>query len=166
MLGPRVMSRLITLSSPLFLGLLIACQPTIGDSCGGSRDCSATGERQCDLAQPGGYCTVQNCNADTCPDGAICVEWRFNPSRTAQTWCMRSCNSDGNCRTPNYLCAFPNEITLDGQRLGENCPPLSEDEQLARVIDLEADRSLSAVCAAVTQEPPCPTGEESDTDEF
>lgn len=146
---------------------LAACQPNIGDSCGGSRDCSATGERQCDLTQPGGYCTVRGCDPDTCPDSAICVEWRFNPTRTAETWCMKACTSDGNCRTGSgYLCVLPSEITLDGERLPDNCPPIPVDQQLARVIDLESDRSISAVCAAVQQGDSCVTvDEESDSDE-
>lgn len=99
-----------------------------------------------------------NCNPDTCPDGAICVEWRFNPSRTSQTWCMRGCGGDGDCRG-NYLCAFPNRINMEGERVPEDC--LSQDEQLARVTDLDANKTLSQVCAAVT-EGACP--EESDTD--
>ena len=161
------MRRLIALSSLHLLGFLVACQPTIGDSCGSSLDCSATGERQCDLAQPGGYCTVQNCNADTCPDGAICVEWGFNPSRTAQTWCMRGCGSDGDCRGL-YLCALPSEINMAGEREPEDigCEPLTDDQQLARTIDLDANRSLSKVCAAVTQAQSCtnPPDQESDSD--
>ena len=110
---------------------------------------------------------MQNCNADSCPDGAICVEWRFNPSRTAQTWCMRGCGSDGDCRG-FYLCALPSEINMDGERdpQNQNCNPIPEDEQLARVIDLDSSRSLSRVCAAVTQATTCTFGpaEESDID--
>ena len=166
MLARLTMGRLFLLLALGFSWIgLAACQPGIGDSCGGSRDCSATGARQCDLTQPGGYCTVRGCDPDTCPDSAICVEWRFNPTRTAETWCMRACGSDNNCRTgTGYLCVLPSEITQDGERLGDLCPAIPVDEQLARVIDLESERSLSAVCAAVTQGPPCGSvDEESDS---
>ncbi|MEM7435086.1 MAG: hypothetical protein AAF436_08035 [Myxococcota bacterium] len=156
----------------LFLTPLAACQPNIGDSCGSSRDCSATGERQCDLTQPGGYCTVRGCDADTCPDNAICVEWRFNPTRTAETWCMKACGGDGGCRTgAGYLCAPPNRINLDGDLIPEDCDSIPLDQQLARVIDLDSARSLSSVCAAVGVTDSCvlpddPTVEEFEGDAF
>ncbi|MGD8316308.1 MAG: hypothetical protein PVH21_08265 [Myxococcales bacterium] len=120
------------------------CQQRIGDSCRSSTDCSPTGERQCDLAQPGGYCTVFSCDPDTCPQGA-CVEWRFIPSRTAETWCMKTCTEDGNCRT-DYSCVLPSEINMSG----EFEPNLPVDEQVARIIDLEGSRAESKICAALT----------------
>ena len=53
--------------------LLTACAPKFGDSCERSLDCSANGERMCDLAQPGGYCTVQNCEPGDCGrDDYVC----------------------------------------------------------------------------------------------
>ncbi|MEM8607508.1 MAG: hypothetical protein AAGF92_10395 [Myxococcota bacterium] len=78
---------------------------------------------------------------------------------------MRGCSNDGNCRTgAGYLCVQPSEITLDGERNGDLCPPLPVDEQLARVIDLESERSLSSICAAVDEGAPCGSvSEESDS---
>ena len=126
------------------------CKQHIGDSCGSSTDCSVTGERQCDLAQPGGYCTVFSCDPDTCPEGA-CVEWRFIPSRTAETWCMKTCDDTGNCRL-EYSCVFPNQITMSG---GFDAN-LSEDERVARIIDLEGNQAEAKICVALTPgvEPP------------
>ncbi|MGB5811478.1 MAG: hypothetical protein WBG86_13150 [Polyangiales bacterium] len=146
----------------LALSLAAACQPRIGDSCAGSRDCSATGQRQCDLTQPGGYCTVKGCDADTCPDGAICVEWRFNPTRTAETWCMRGCRENSGCRDRGgYSCVAPSRITANGESLADTCRDnVPTDEQIARVIDLDAERSLASICTAVTEiAPTCPDGE-------
>jgi hypothetical protein len=87
--------------APVFLlasiGLL-GCKPHIGDGCTSSTDCSVNGTRICDTAQPGGYCTIRGCDPDGCPEGAVCVEWRYDPIRTAATWCMKRCGSEGSCR--------------------------------------------------------------------
>jgi hypothetical protein len=66
----------------LLLGLgaltaLGACGHSVGDSCLLSTDCSAAGDRTCDLSQPGGYCTIEGCDDKSCPSEAICV--RFFP---------------------------------------------------------------------------------------
>jgi len=66
----------------LLLGLvgltaLAACGHSIGDSCLLSTDCSANGDRTCDLAQPGGYCTIEGCDDKSCPSEAVCI--RFFP---------------------------------------------------------------------------------------
>ncbi len=130
----------------LLAGFAMAgCKEHIGDSCGTSTDCSVSGERQCDLAQPGGYCTVFSCDADTCPEGA-CVEWRFMPSRTAETWCMKTCSSTGQCDRLEYACVFPNNITMTG----EFDPDLPADERVARIIDLDAFRAEAKICVALT----------------
>jgi hypothetical protein len=123
------------------------CQQHIGDACGSSSDCSATGERQCDLAQPGGYCTVFSCDPDTCPEGA-CVEWRFNPSRTAETWCMETCSDDGICRG-GYNCVRPAEIDSEGFWQLEVEP----DDRIARIIDINTNAN-SKICTALTEPVP------------
>jgi len=52
---------------------LAGCDDKIGDSCDFNVDCSKMGERLCDRSSPGGYCTIENCNAESCPDEATCV---------------------------------------------------------------------------------------------
>ncbi|MEM6957504.1 MAG: hypothetical protein AAF411_18290 [Myxococcota bacterium] len=130
---------------PLLLLALVACSPAIGDSCGSSADCSVNGDRICDLAYPGGYCTVGGCDSDTCPDGAICVEWRFTPDRTAATFCMKKCGGDGGCRNDQYAC------------MGDDDPRLVDPEtgsSIARVIDLDVDESNPPnYCVAVEADP-------------
>lgn len=126
--------------------VLLGCKQHIGDSCGSSTDCSVTGERQCDLSQPGGYCTIFSCDPDTCPEGA-CVEWRFIPSRTAQTWCMKTCDFDGDCRA-EYACVLPEDITQSGG-VDEDLPL---DERVARIIDLNTYKAIAKICAAVVRD--------------
>ena len=68
--------RALTLSA--LLPALAACTPNIGDECSNSLDCSQGGDRLCDITQPNGYCTIYNCEPDTCPEGdGVCVAFDF-----------------------------------------------------------------------------------------
>jgi hypothetical protein len=92
------------------------CTPSIGDKCAQSTDCSIRGDRLCDTSQPGGYCTIFNCGANSCPDDATCVLFHPNVqgcpyddrslSRTGRTFCVASCDSDSDCRG-GYTCQNP-----------------------------------------------------------
>ena len=46
----------------LLVCLAPACGKEIGDSCSTNVDCAQDGTRDCDLSQPGGYCTVNGCD--------------------------------------------------------------------------------------------------------
>jgi len=94
----------------------IGCKPKIGDDCKLSTDCSAAGDRLCDITAPGGYCTVFNCEPGSCPDGeSLCVEFGAqrstvaacrddqSPSPYARTFCMATCEKDSDCRG-GYRC--------------------------------------------------------------
>src|SRR4051812_5642397 len=54
-----------------------ACSREIGDDCSTAADCDPKGSRVCDLSQPGGYCTVVNCDENSCPSESACI--RFFP---------------------------------------------------------------------------------------
>jgi hypothetical protein len=102
----------------LALALLVsftACKPEIGDDCELSTDCAASGDRLCDTTQPAGYCTIFNCEPDTCPEESICVAFQSTPSsidscsdpqgtsRFIRSFCMRRCDENGDCRS-GYRC--------------------------------------------------------------
>lgn len=84
------------------------CSPKIGDDCNSSTDCSLRGDRLCDSTQPGGYCTVFNCEPDGCPEEAQCVAFQasldpvcVDPQqypRFRRSFCMKRCENDGDCR--------------------------------------------------------------------
>jgi uncharacterized membrane protein YgcG len=127
------------------------CTPKIGDECGTVLDCSTTGDRLCDLTQPGGYCTLFNCEPDTCPEEANCVLFRgeLDPAcgtvddgrfgRFGQTFCMRRCEEVSDCRA-GYDCVRP----------------VDHD---ARVLDTETDTEDpqdTKVCIAVSAKPAVP----------
>jgi hypothetical protein len=102
------------------LGSVVACKPEIGDECGVSTDCSAAGERLCDITQPGGYCTIFNCEPGTCPEESVCINWSSQPSTVAgcadpqgaspfkRVFCMKKCESNDDCRT-GYQCIDMNK---------------------------------------------------------
>ncbi|HEY1532490.1 MAG TPA: hypothetical protein VGF76_00680 [Polyangiaceae bacterium] len=91
------------------------CSPKIGDSCTVSTNCSASGDRLCDITEPGGYCTIFNCEPDSCPDGAVCINFGTQLSPVDQcstsqgnspyqrSFCMAPCSVDGDCRG-GYSC--------------------------------------------------------------
>ncbi len=89
-----------------------ACSPDIGDDCVVSTDCSSVGDRLCDTSQPGGYCTIFNCEPDTCPDDSLCVSFhnagsgafcQADNDRFQRPFCMAPCSGDGDCRS-GYGC--------------------------------------------------------------
>jgi hypothetical protein len=56
--------------------LLFGCGKEIGDECINNIDCSPNNDRQCiDQGTNGGYCTIQGCDVDSCPDEAVCVRF-------------------------------------------------------------------------------------------
>lgn len=133
----------------LLVGLTVAaagaigmgCAPAIGDSCETSVDCSVNGDRICDIAQPRGYCTVRACDPDTCPGESTCVEWRFQPDRTAVTYCMKRCKSDDGCRN-DYAC-----MNESDSRLLETAG--DPESGIARIVDLDRDPAETNFCVAL-----------------
>jgi len=57
------------------LAVFGACGKEIGDACVLGTDCSPNGDRLCDPSSVDGYCTIQGCDVDTCPDEAVCVRF-------------------------------------------------------------------------------------------
>src|SRR5262245_6663007 len=106
-------------SALLLAALAVGCAPKIGNSCKLSTDCSQLGDRLCDATQPDGYCTIFNCEPDTCPESA-CVGFNaeLDPAckgtdisrtpRFERTFCMQPCSDQGDCRD-GYKCASPSE---------------------------------------------------------
>jgi hypothetical protein len=102
----------------VFLATL-GCQQKIGDGCSLGTDCSTSGDRSCDTTLPGGYCTMANCEPDSCPSEAACIAFMLSPSavlecatgsdsREVRTYCMRTCSSNSDCRN-GYVCVDLNQ---------------------------------------------------------
>jgi hypothetical protein len=146
----------------LLLFGLSGCTPSIGDKCVLSTDCSIRGDRICDNAQPGGYCTQLNCGGNLCPDKAACVLFNQNvpgcpyddrsPSRTGRSYCMKTCESRGDCRE-GYDCRDPkgppyNAAILDDGQNVKICVAFPSDRSEVSS-DAGADAGIPAVCLAV-----------------
>jgi len=98
------------------------CAAEIGDGCTTSVDCSPEGDRMCDIAQRGGYCTIRDCTPDSCPDDALCVQFGVE-QRFQRTFCMQVCDGAGDCRD-GYACAAADgaQLTIvDEDRSGRFC---------------------------------------------
>lgn len=50
---------------------LAGCGHKVGDSCKTNVDCSPLGDRFCDTASPGGYCTIEGCDVRMNSDGKL-----------------------------------------------------------------------------------------------
>lgn len=79
------MRRLLRFQLLSVIALLAGCSAAVGDECSTNLDCSPNGDRICDTAQKGGYCTVQGCTYDSCPEEAFCIS--FYPAE----FLLRSC---------------------------------------------------------------------------
>jgi len=122
-------------SACVLVVLLIGCGKEIGDKCVIGADCDPNGQRQCDTSSKEGYCTVQGCDYNTCPDEAACIRFFTGsftnrpcdpesedngtdtcspdelcsfaghcvPRSSEIRFCMRKCDSDGDCRD-GYEC--------------------------------------------------------------
>jgi hypothetical protein len=122
-------TRLVLVALALAALSAMGCSPKIGDKCQQSTDCSVSGGRLCDTAQPGGYCTILNCSGGSCPDHAICVAFQTSipgcpyddyrsPARTARSFCMAHCSQDSDCRTSaGYVCRDPTEAPWNASNL-------------------------------------------------
>lgn len=121
------------------------CKPKIGDDCRISTDCSAAGDRLCDITAPGGYCTVYNCEPGSCPaDESLCVEFgaqrspiaacidRQSPSPYARAFCMATCSSDSDCRA------------------GYSCEDLSKEQNPWAAVLIDLDRGHKACVVPIS----------------
>jgi len=134
----------------LFALLAVACQPKIGDSCTTSTDCSATGDRLCDITEPGGYCTVFNCEPGSCPSESACVNFATEISPVVgcatgdgtspyqRAFCMFRCSSDSDCRT-GYACT----TIVPGNRFGAEVAEYSGGNQVCMVRDSTTEPMLT-----------------------
>ena len=94
--------------------LAVGCSKEIGDECVVSSDCSPNGDRFCDISSRGGYCTIQGCDFNTCPEEATCV--RFFTGSFTNKPCDPAVPRDQSGCTLDELCS-----------LGGQCVPRSSE---------------------------------------
>ncbi len=142
-----------------------ACVPKIGDDCVTDRDCSQQNDRLCDTTQPGGYCTLANCDPFSCPEKeSVCVAFNStrssvglcdNPSQPSphlRSFCMATCGTSSQCR-PGYACVDLSEDNPLGAEIIEEHPESTRVCLMAESIpDIDSDHpddfcSLDAAAA-------------------
>jgi hypothetical protein len=151
---PRLAEKLLLLAA--LAAVAAGCKPKIGDDCRISTDCSAAGDRLCDITAPGGYCTIFSCEPGTCPeDESLCVEFgarrslrckdNFARSPYARTFCMATCDKNSDCRS-GYVCADLGDPgnpwsaqPIDTNRGNKVCLVPASDEQITPVGEGEED---------------------------
>ena len=80
----------------LLASIVSACAPQVGDECETNVQCPSGAI--CDNTVYEGYCTVPNCERDSCPNDSVCV--RFDRETS---FCMAYCQADSDCRD-GYMC--------------------------------------------------------------
>jgi hypothetical protein len=101
------------LSALLLASASGACSPSLGDGCSQSTDCSVNGDRTCDRAQPGGYCTIPDCSPGSCGDEGYCVRFKPDQPRLARDWCMAKCSDTGDCNRDRYVCRSAEQMNCE-----------------------------------------------------
>lgn len=99
--------------------LLGACGHDIGDDCKTSADCDPNGTRACDLSQPGGYCTINGCDAKSCPSGSACIRV-FPQEMFLSKSCDEGCDADELCLDSGKCAKRSQETRLCGKLCGED----------------------------------------------
>jgi hypothetical protein len=122
------MSRVLTclqLAVAVVAALALAgCGSEIGDSCSIASDCSPDGDRACDVSSVEGYCTIQGCDFDSCPEEAACV--RFYSGTFENKICDASteasstpvCNLDEICTLEGRCAPRANEVRFCMKKCG------------------------------------------------
>ena len=86
----------------------VGCDKEIGDECVVSSDCDPNGDRFCDTSsKPGGYCTIQGCAFDSCPEEAVCV--RFFTGSFSNKSCDPTVPRDASGCSLDELCSLVGE---------------------------------------------------------
>jgi len=96
------MPRLFLVVALVAFSAASGCGKNIGDPCNTNVDCSTAGDRFCDRASPGGYCTVEGCDVGTCPtDDSVCIRFltlvATRPCTYAQAPALSECRPDERC---------------------------------------------------------------------
>lgn len=99
--GARLRGLIAFVSFGLACALGTGCSKKIGDACTTNVDCSISGDRFCDTAPIEGYCSIDGCDIDSCPDEAACIRFytplrdeacKFNPDSPRS-----DCRADERC---------------------------------------------------------------------
>lgn len=130
----------------VFVALSAACGKDIGDECTTNVDCGQTTSRDCDLSQPGGYCTMIGCDERSCPEEAVCVRVFPYEYKTSDN----VCGADTNC--------VSDQICVPDAPAGYCAPRLSERRFCVKKCGSNDDCRSGYICHEAGVEGNQPTG--------
>lgn len=122
------MPRAFLIVATVLVASAVGCGKNIGDPCKTNVDCSPSGDRFCDTASPGGYCTVDGCDDQTCPgDDVVCV--RFLTAVLDRTCVFGAPFPDHGCRV-DERCVCDTSTTEQGCIDGRaHCAPEASERR-------------------------------------
>ncbi len=112
----------------LSLVSVAACGHDIGDSCEINVDCDPRGTRFCDTASPGGYCTQQGCDYNTCPGEAVCIRFFTQVLDQPCTFDQLNPDAKSNCPYGNEFCIC-DELDKNGNCPSAHCAPETSERR-------------------------------------
>ena len=117
----------LSIGGALFAAALAtACAPKLGDGCKHTTDCSINGDRTCDNSQPGGYCTIPDCEPNSCPDSGRCVRFQPDQPRLSRSWCMAECGKTKDCNRDAYVCRSAEQLNNEAKATDESAAAVAE----------------------------------------
>jgi len=113
---PALMKPLLVVALVLAAG----CGSEIGDSCILSSDCDPNGERYCDASSKEGYCTIQGCGFDTCPEEAACIRFFTGNFTNRECTTQNQCTLDELCSLEGHCVPRSSEVRYCMKTCGDN----------------------------------------------
>jgi len=129
---------------------LLGCGRSIGDDCQLNTDCSANGDRTCDLSQPGGYCTVEGCDQTSCPQDSACM--RFFPAHFLNQVCDPDCEDADLMSQPMTICTGDSPSAPKPCTKSASTHDCATDEVCVPAPDVSTDADKPGECAPRSSE--------------
>ncbi|MBL0219409.1 MAG: hypothetical protein IPQ07_36755 [Myxococcales bacterium] len=131
----------------LFVGFLAAtgCGKEIGDSCIISSDCDPNGTRYCDISSKEGYCTIQGCDYNTCPDSSACIRFFTGNFENLECTSQDQCSLDELCSLRGHCVPRSSEVRYCMATCGDNGD--CRDGYECRTLELQIEHGGEPVLA-------------------
>jgi hypothetical protein len=132
----------------LIFGLVVSgCGHNVGDSCKTNVDCKSDGTRFCDTSAPDGYCTVDGCDVETCPDEAVCIRFLTPVLNETCTFDAAHPNSRADCPHADDRCVCDtSENKICVNNLGHCAPEATERRWCQYKCDTNAECRAGYEC--------------------
>jgi hypothetical protein len=156
------------------IAVAAGCAPRLGDGCKVSSDCSVNGDRACDIAEPGGYCTIVDCSPGGCGDEGYCVRFRPDQPRLSRNYCMAKCSNNRDCNRDAYACRSSRQLNDQngngqvgvepGEKVDTPIERADQNEQQDRIAEIIDDKENGKFCVVREESTALPIDVDTDVD--